>query len=112
MLKAAACDLHLKQWDEMRMTGSDVCVGIVRTDWKSYTIGSRSGVLFKATLTEESGDYQVNFLLSHKDLERGAEIFAEMEENPGEWESHEGRIPLEELYRFEDLSRSRSKYLN
>lgn len=112
VLKAAACDLHLKKWDEMRLT-NDLVEGIIKTEWKSYTVGSRSGVLFRAQVDSEDGnDYKVNFLLNKKDLERGAEIIRQMEERTGDgWEQASFRFPLPELYQFHDL-RGPSRYVH
>ncbi len=108
-LKFAACDLHYKKWDSMRIVGNDACDGLIETDWKSYTVGARSGILFRAQLSAESGD----FLFNQKDLDRGAEVIREMEERKGEdWRTAEGRIPVPELYQFDDLGYRGSKKLN
>jgi hypothetical protein len=110
VLKMAACHLHLKRWDRMNIT-SDVCEGIITTKWNTYAVGSRSGVLFRSQVKDESGkDYFVNFLLNEDDLRRGAEVIREMEERgDGDWVTGDGRIPVEELYRFYDLHRTAKK---
>jgi len=112
-LKFAACDLHYKKWDSMRIVGNDACDGVIETQWMSYTVGARSGILFRAQISAESGDYRVNFLFNGKDLERGAEVIREMEESEGAgWRTGEGKIPVPELYRFDDLGYRGSKKLN
>lgn len=104
VLKAAACDLHLKRCDEMRIE-NDFVSGIIKTEWDTHIVGSRSGVLFRAQVDCEDGiDYQVNFLFHEKDLERGAEIIRQMEEHgDGDWIEDSTHIPCPELYRFHDL---------
>lgn len=103
-LKAAACDLHLKKWDEMRIE-NDIISGIIKTEWKTYMVGGRSGVLFRAQIDCEDGtDYKINFLFHEDDLERGAEIIRQMEEGESDnWQDSPVRFPVPELYRFEDL---------
>lgn len=104
-LKFAACDLHFKKWDEMRIE-NNIISGIIKTEWKTFLVGTRSGVLFRAHIDCEDGtDYMVNFLFNEDDLERGAEIIREMEEERGSVYSRgaPAPIPCPELYRFEDL---------
>lgn len=105
VLKAAACDLHVKKWDTMHIE-NDMVSGIITTNWDTHVVGGRSGVLFRAQIDCEDGpNYKVNFLFHEKDLERGAEIIREMEEREGGevWGTTSARIPCEELYRFYDL---------
>jgi hypothetical protein len=99
-LKDAACDLYHKKWDRMKMTNNDHCTGVIETDWKSYTLGARSGFLFKARITEESGDYLVNFLYHSRDLKRGAELLEKREQENVRWIANEETVPLPELYDF------------
>lgn len=110
-LKMAACDLHFKKWERMHIV-SDVCDGIIETAWETHTVGTRSGVLFRTQIGSEQGEYMVNFLLNTDDLERGAEVLREMEEQ-GEkpWGTSAGRFPCPALYRFHDLHRT-SRRLN
>ena len=83
---------------------SEVCNGLIETEWHTKTIGARSGVLFKAQIDNVQGDYFVNFLLSTDDLERGAEVLREMIER-GEriGELLAGPAPCPELYHFRNL---------
>jgi len=107
-LKVAACDLHLKRWDTMHIM-SDVCEGIIATSWSTHTVGARAGVLFRAEVDAEAGLYRVNFLLNIKDLERGAELLKAREDEEEEyWVQNPVRIPVAELYMFEDLRRRHS----
>ena len=102
-LKAAACNLHLQRIDRMVIT-SDVCGGIIQTNWDSHTVGGRSGVLFRCQIERDAGDFFVNFLLNTNDLEAGAEIIREMEERGfGRWDTSQERFPVPELYKFSDL---------
>lgn len=103
-LKMAACDLYRRKEERMPIF-HDACDGIITTEGKSYTVGSTSGVLFRAHIDTENGcDYRVNFLLSERDLERGASALREMEERGMVvWRSPSGGFPCEELYRFCDL---------
>lgn len=103
-LKVAACDLHLKKWDEIRLV-NDIVEGILKTEWKTYVVGTRSGVLFRAHIDCENGtDYMVNFLLNERDLKKGAETLKQMEESAGgEWRESSTRFPIDELYQFYNL---------
>lgn len=104
VLKAAACELHLKKWDRMPIA-SDVCDGIIETKWDTHAVESRSGVLFRTQLEGEKGDYFVNFLLHTKDLEHGAEMLRELNEQEdwGVLERQTAHFPVEEMYRFYNL---------
>ncbi len=103
VLKAAACNLHLQRIDRMVIT-SDVCGGIIQTHWDTHAVGGRSGVLFKCQVERDGGDFFVNFLLSTSDLEAGANIIREMEEQGfGRWDTVQERFPVPELYKFHDL---------
>jgi len=110
-LKMAACDLHLKGCDQMHII-SDVCDGIIKTDWETHIIGMRSGVLFRSQIEGPNGEYMVNFLLNSDDLRRGANILREMIDR-GEliWVKHPEPIPCPALYNFVDL-REASRRLN
>ena len=105
-LKAAACNLTLKKWDKMHIV-NDHCTGRIQTAWTTHNVGGRSGVLFRAQVESDDGEYLVNFLLSTEDLERGAEILRKMEEGgQGMWADGSGQIPCPELYEFYDLTES------
>lgn len=102
-LKAAACNLHLKRIDRMVIT-SDVCGGIIQTNWDTHLVGERSGILFRCQVERDEGDFFVNFLLNTRDLEAGAEVIREMEERGfGQWETAHEPFPVQELYQFYDL---------
>lgn len=102
-LKMTACQLALDKLDRMRIS-HEVCEGIMQTEWKTHVVGSRSGVLFRAQITEETGDYFVNFLLNEDDLKKGAEVIRQMrEEGSLGWHETDERFPVEELYHFYDL---------
>jgi len=104
-LKLVACKLSQKKLDEMRFQNSIIC-GIIKTEWKSHMVGTRAGILFKSHIDCEDGeDYQVNFLMSTTDLENGSEAIRQIEEgNDGWWERLSDRIPIQELYQFENLA--------
>jgi len=103
-LKGAACDLYLKKWDEMRIE-NDVISGIIKTEWTTHTVGTQSGILFRAQIDCEDGiDYKVNFLFHERDLERGANVIQQMaEQTDGVWVDSPIPIPCAELYKFENL---------
>ena len=110
-LMIAACDLYLKKWDTMHIV-SDVCEGIIETSWNTQMVGIRSGILFRTEIVSDTGPYQVNFLLSIEDLERGAEALREMEERSGiPWGFSTETYPIPELYEFHDLGRKGSRTL-
>ena len=103
-LKMAACDLSLKKWDQMHIV-NDVCDGLIKTAWDSHVVGARSGILFRAQVATEAGDYRVNFLLSEDDLKRGADIIREFEERgAGVWGKSGSPFPCPALYEFYDLT--------
>ena len=101
-LKVAACDLRRRQHDRSLLSTS-VCDGVIKTEWKSFAVGSRSGILFNAQITGERGDYLVNFLLGEDDLDRGAELLREKFEEGGVYIDAPQRFPVDELYKFENL---------
>ena len=103
-LKLAACDLHLKKWDQMHIV-SDIVEGVIKTEWKTHLVGVRPGVLFRAQIDCEDGtDYKINFLLNEDDLEHGAKVLREMEERAGgDWQTSSTRFPVPELYQSYDL---------
>lgn len=103
-LKVAACDLHLKKWDQMRLH-SDVVEGIIETEWATHLVGAKSGILFRAQIDCEDGtDCKINFLLNEDDLTHGAEILRQMEERTGGvWQESSTRFPVPALYQFHDL---------
>jgi hypothetical protein len=102
-LKASACNLHLQNADRMNIS-NDICRGVIETSWDSHLIGTRAGILFRATVEADNGDYHVNFLLSHQDLESGADVIRDLEESgAGSWGRSFERFPVPALYQFEDL---------
>lgn len=109
-LTMAACRLQMQGWDRMNISG-DACEGIIETEWKTYSVGARSGVLFHCQVAGEGGDYKVNFLLNVRDLENGAKVLRDMEENRGAWRDG-GRVELPELFEFRDLRRAARQRLN
>jgi hypothetical protein len=107
ILKASACNMHLQKLDRM-VIKNDLCDGVMQTEWTSYTVGARSGVLFRSQIECEGGECQINFLLSTKDLEAGASVIRDMEEYAdGTWEENFEDFPIPELYQFHDLRRHR-----
>ena len=101
-IKMAACDLFQRKIERNKLR-NDVCEGYIQTEWKSRAVGARSGILFHAHITADDGDYQVNFLLSEDDLERGAEFVRDIEERQESTLRGNFRVPVEELYVFKDL---------
>lgn len=103
-LVVAACQMALDQ-DEQTLVETDEVSGLVKTTWKSYVVGGRSGILFRAQFDHEGQqDCLVNFLLGRKDLERGKETIAAYRESQGEgWNSSPGKIPIDDLYTFYNL---------
>ncbi len=101
-LKFSACDLYLKRQD-LRKMKSDVCEGVLKTEWSTQTVGAQSGILFKAHIESSSGEYFVNFLMNEQDLALGAELVRAIEEEGLETETLGERIPCAELYQFENL---------
>ncbi len=104
-LMSAACRLYATKTDMMRIE-DDLVSGVIKTDWKTHMVGTRSGVLFHAQVDCETGnDYGVNFLYHEDDLVRGTELIDD-EQYRGELEASaiketSGLPP--ELYRFSDL---------
>ncbi len=105
-LEAAACNLHLNKTDSMHFS-SNVCNGIIESPWKTYAVGARSGILFKAQIESDAGDYLVNFLLNTTCLDEGRDFLKRLEENlKGTWIPRDGHLPVEALYQFQDLAPS------
>jgi hypothetical protein len=99
-----ACGLNQKKLDEMRFH-TTLLWGAIATEWKVHMVGTRAGVLFKSQFDYEGGiDCQVNFLLNRADLEEGAEMIRQLEEEGGYWRRgmFEG-IDLSFLSQFEDM---------
>lgn len=107
-LKLFACRMQHGHTDEMYMRGKH-CNGLLKTDWGSFSVGSRSGILFKAHFDWKGGECQVNFLLGEEDLLAGARLIEEALErgDDGTWEMIDGTIPVPELYKFLDLGQHR-----
>ncbi len=107
-LKITACDLHRKRWNRMPVIG-DTCEGTLETRWDTHSVGSQSGVLFRAQITTDNGTWRVNFLLNVRDLERGAEMIREYEEGETPpWVRISG-VDCPALRDFRDLTRVRQK---
>lgn len=100
-LEVAAYKLQLDGFDAVRIK-DDSCAGYLETTWDSHMIGSRGGILFKAQIETDEGAYFVNFLLAEKDLERGAEILRQFEDQElhTRWGVAQGEIELAALYEF------------
>ncbi len=109
-LQFSACDLFLRKQDRMKIVGNGPCQGVIETDGKHYMVGTRGGILFKAQVTTDGGEYQVNFLLGEDDLVEFGKVMMDQIQN-GEmknvWGQGRGKIPLSELYNFADLKRTR-----
>ncbi len=106
-LKVAACELHLEGFDQ-KLISNDVCTGLIKTSWTSHMLGTRAGILFKAQIDSETGEYLVNFLLSSEDLKTGGELIRKLREDELYFARGRGTVPVEELYHFEDLYQQRS----
>ncbi len=106
-LKVAACELHLRGLDEMLLS-DDHCMGLIKTSWNTVSYGNRSGILFKSSVESETGEYRVNFLLNRIDLETGSALIRRLKEDPTVVLTGKGRLPIDELYQFEDLYRYRT----
>ncbi len=106
-LKVAACELHLEGFDQ-KLISNDVCTGLIKTTWSTHMLGTRAGILFKAQIDNEAGEYFVNFLLSSEDLKTGGELIRKLKEEPVYMVRGRGTVPVEDLYRFEDLYQQRS----
>ena len=112
-LKAAACTLAINKVDTARIPNSDVCDGLITTEWQTHHVGACSGVLFCTHFDWQGGECRVNFLLSEADLATGAEILKAYEEGLDQSLSiGVGRIPCDELYRFKNLKAPRGVRLN
>jgi hypothetical protein len=111
-LTMAACELHLSGKDKMMMD-SGVCEGIIQTAWTTHMVGMRSGVLFRAHVTDDTADgYKVNFLINTDDLSLGADLLRRLKDT-GEtpWGRGFGQVPCPELHQFYDL-RTPARMLN
>ncbi len=103
-LKMAACTLHLEKKKQL-LFQSDECDGLIKTDWTDHLLGTRSGILFRAEVSSNAQEWQVNFLLHERDLEHGARILEAGGVLPDDSDGGVAnfRLPLEALYQFEDL---------
>lgn len=110
-LKLAACRLFKEKRNKL-LFQSEICSGLIETEWDSKRLGSISGMLFHVEVDAEKGTWQVNFLMNPADLERGAERLEDPDDENFEWLSRPSderyRLPVAELYKFKDLS-SRSR---
>ena len=104
-LKTAACDMRLEQRDVIIFAHA-TCDGEITTDWRSYTVGASTGVLFKAKVSADSVTYPVNFLLSEDDLKRGAAVLKQhfREKRFALEIGSQGAEDLPFLYEFHNLS--------
>jgi len=101
-LKMVACELALQKIDRKRIT-HELCDAIVQTDWQTQVVGARAGVLFRAQVFAEKGDYFVNFLLNEDDLKRGGDVIRRIREHTPDWgELSEDQL-IPELLEFRDL---------
>lgn len=102
-LQIAACHAYVRgRLACMRFTSS-VCSGIVESEWKEHTIGSRTGVFFRAQIETDEGNYRANFLFDPTFFETGEEAIRKLEDSAGMWTPQGGRLPLDEMYQFDDL---------
>ena len=106
VLKATSCKMHMDKLDRM-VVKHDRCNVIVQTLWETYSVGSRSGVLFKSHVEVDGGECQVNFLLHTKDLEAGAAFLRRLEEENVPLGAAPGELPIPALYEFADLRKHR-----
>lgn len=103
VLKVAACDLYHDQVERKKI-GHALCEGYIQTEWATHAVGTRSGILFHCQIESEGGEYFVNFLLSIKDLEAGADVLRKIAES-GRYGVGIGlgTLPIPAFYRFRDL---------
>lgn len=107
-LKKAACALSLKGLDAM-IFKEKICEGRIETEWKSFSFGTRNGILFRTEVDADGASFRVNFLLNRQDLERGEEVIREQEEGDCVLAQipYFGELPPE-LSDFSDLRFSRT----
>lgn len=112
-LKMAACRLHLERKDRTQLF-TEVLDGVIETEWKTYPVGARSGVLFHAHVDCKDGiDFKVNFLLNMDDLKRGADFLRQLEEQTETpWGISSAPFPLSALYQFRDLRQGASRTMH
>lgn len=109
--KMAACRLHLEKRNDLFFT-SEVCDGYITTSWEDKLLWTRSGVFFSIEASMDDREWQINFLLNARDLERGAKLLEQGDElDPDDVISINVpfRVPIDRLYEFHDL---RSKTIN
>jgi hypothetical protein len=97
VLMIGACTMHIDQVDRIRVQ-QDVCIAILQTEWKIYSVGARSGVLFYSNVETNHGSGAVNFLLHDKDLKRGGEIIRAYKDGVRGWTGPSvltGELPAE-----------------
>lgn len=105
--KTAACKLHLEKRNSLLFT-SEVCDGYISTSWEDQLLWTRSGIFFTVEATMDDQEWQINFLLNSRDLEKGAKLLEKGEElDPEDVVSINMpfRMPIDRLYQFHDLRR-------
>ncbi len=107
-LETAAYKLTLDRQDKNHFK-SRTCEGYLETGWRSVTVGTRTGILFKSVVDSGDGPFSVNFLVNSKDLDRGAEVLREIENGRNESVrvSEDAKLP-DEMYDFITFSSVRS----
>ncbi|PCI30563.1 hypothetical protein COB52_01375 [Candidatus Kaiserbacteria bacterium] len=97
-LQMAACSLVMDQIGA-RHVSSTVCDAYIETERKTYVVGTKAGVLFKAQVNSNGGDYKVNFLIAESDLQSGATQLREALEE-GDFTAFPGYSGVPELTEF------------
>jgi hypothetical protein len=115
-LQLAACIMALEKRDKTRVN-TQYCHGVIRTDWDTHLVCTRSGILFRAHIesADSNGTYLVNFLLSEADLKRGADFLKELEEMEDSgliWVNSDEPVPCDVLFQFEQLDNDYRASLN
>jgi hypothetical protein len=101
MLQLAACGLNYRG-EESMLIENELLAGQLSTEWKPYSLGSRSGFLFRALVDYDRwNDCQVNFLVRKDVLEADPALLERLFCEGAFTARHgEGRLPVEDLYRF------------
>ncbi len=110
-LKIAACEMYDDRKPLLRFDHT-LGAGEIDTEWLHRMVGNRGGILFRARIETDDGEYQVQFLVNSDDLKRGAKRLKKVIERHGETWTY---LPLETLgviaKEFDDL-RARPRRLN